>query len=228
MVTLQRPHTTVVLAMSADGKIADRQRSSPQFGSAQDKAHLEARVAEADAVLFGATTLKSGGTAMRVINPALIQHRQQEGKPAQPIQIVCTRTADLNPQLPFFRQPIPRWLLTTHWGATAWQTQPGFEQVLTFESASGEIDWPAALAHFRQVGIDELVVLGGGELVASLLALDLLDDFWLTVCPLLLGGSDAPTPVAGQGFLQAEAPHLELISAEPVGGEVYLHYRRQR
>ena len=35
-----RPHTTVVMAMSADGKIADVRRSPARFGSLADKAHL--------------------------------------------------------------------------------------------------------------------------------------------------------------------------------------------
>ena len=54
-----RPHTTVVLAMSADGKIADVKRSPARFGSAADKAHLEKQVAQVDAVLFGAGTLRA-------------------------------------------------------------------------------------------------------------------------------------------------------------------------
>ena len=32
----------VILAMTADGKIADRKRSPARFGSAADKAHLDA------------------------------------------------------------------------------------------------------------------------------------------------------------------------------------------
>ena len=46
-------HATVILAISADGKIADAVRSPARFGSANDKAHLEQQVAASDAVLFG-------------------------------------------------------------------------------------------------------------------------------------------------------------------------------
>jgi 5-amino-6-(5-phosphoribosylamino)uracil reductase len=63
-------------------------------------------------------------------------------------------------------------------------------------------------------------------LVASLLAADLIDEFWLTVCPLILGGITAPTPVDGAGFSAQLAKHLELLSVETIEQEVFLHYRR--
>jgi 5-amino-6-(5-phosphoribosylamino)uracil reductase len=132
----QRPRTTVVLAMSADGKISDTGRSHPTFGSKQDFDHLERQVAAADAVLAGSATLKAGGTAMRVVNPELIAQRLKAGKPEQPIQIVCTRTADLDPTLRFFQQPVPRYLLTTSQGAARWQGQVGFDRILAGEAVS--------------------------------------------------------------------------------------------
>lgn len=78
------------------------------------------------------------------------------------------------------------------------------------------------------LGVTRLAVLGGGELVASLVAGDLIDEFWLTVCPLILGGATAPTPVEGTGFYAALSPRLELLSVQTKDQEVFLHYRRQR
>ncbi len=217
----QRPQTTVVLAISADGKISDQWRSHPQFGSANDYAHLEQQVAAADGVLFGAATLRAGGTAMRVLQPELIAERVQAGKPSQPVQIVCSRIAKFDLQLPFFRQPVPRWLVTTQA-----EQHPGFDQVLAF-AANGEIDWRSAFEHMFQLGIKQLAVLGGGELIASLLHLGLIDELWLTVCPILLGGATAPTPISGEGFLESAAPRLQLLEVKPVEQEVFLHYRVQ-
>ncbi|MEG3976013.1 dihydrofolate reductase family protein, partial [Microcoleus sp. herbarium8] len=110
--TIDRPYTTVILAISADGKIADAARSPARFGSANDKAHLEQQVADSDAVLFGNGTLQAYGTAMRVISPELLKQRELHGKPPQPTQIVCSRSSKFDPNLRFFQQPVPRWLLT--------------------------------------------------------------------------------------------------------------------
>ncbi|OUL30335.1 RibD family protein [Nostoc sp. 106C] len=223
-----RPHTTVVLAMSADGKIADFRRSPARFGSKADKAHLEKQIAASDAVLFGAGTLRAYGTTLTVSHPTLLQRRTQEGKSTQPVHIVITQSANLNPEIHFFKQPIQRWLLTTRAGALSWQGCSEFEQILVFETPNGKIDTPAALKHLVSLHITRLAVLGGGELVASMLELDLIDELWLTVCPLILGGANAPTPTAGEGFLANLAPRLQLLEVNQVDQEVFLHYRLQR
>lgn len=223
-----RPRTTVILAMTADGKIADVKRSHPLFGSKHDLAHLERQVAAADGVIFGAGTLRAGGSAMRVTNPELIQQRESEGKKPQPIQILCTRSGKIETNLRFFSQPVPRWLVTSPQSAEAWQGKSAFERVIAFTGENGEIDWHITFAEFQKLGLNSLAVLGGGELIASLMAVDLIDEFWLTLCPVVLGGSEAPTPVAGEGFILDSAPKLTLLSADRIEDELFLHYRVKR
>ncbi|MBO0352218.1 RibD family protein [Phormidium pseudopriestleyi FRX01] len=223
-----RPLTTVILAMSADGKISDSVRSPILFGSPQDKTHLEQQVAAADAVITGAGTFRVKGTAMRILNPDLMAQREREGKPPQPVQIVASASGNLDRNIPFFQQPISRWLLTTPTGAEPWQNHPGFDKILATQTPSGSVDWHDALQQIANLGIKKLAILGGGNLVASLLAEDLIDELWLTICPLLLGGSAAPTPVDGSGFSTQTAPRLELLEVKTIDAEVFLHYRLRR
>lgn len=218
-----RPWMRVVLAMSADGKIGDVWRSPARFGSAADQRHLQEQVAACDATLFGANTLKAYGTALRVTAPDLLHQRQQQGKPAQPIQIVCSASGNLDRQLRFFQQSMPRWLLTTPSAAQCWQNGAFFDRILTH--SSNPIDWKTILPQFAADGISHLAVLGGGELIASLLVDGCVDELYLTVCPLLLGGQTAPTPVAGLGFPESLAPQLRLQSVRSLDQEVFLHYR---
>jgi 5-amino-6-(5-phosphoribosylamino)uracil reductase len=223
-----RPHTTVVLAMSADGKIADFQRSPARFGSPTDKTHLETQIAKADGILFGAGTLRAYGTTLRVTDPDLLQQRQRQGKPAQPAQIVCSKSAQFKSDYPFFTQPVPRWLLTTPTGATPWYKSSAFERILTVQLKESRLDWVSAMELLSDAGLRRVVIAGGGDLIASLLAVHAIDELWITVCPLLLGGSNAPSPVEGLGFLADVAPRLELLSSEAIAHEVFLHYRLKR
>ncbi len=224
-----RPYTTVVLAMSADGKIADKERSPARFSSSADKLHLEQQIAAVDAVLFGAGTLRAYGSTIRVSQPQLIQQRYQQLLPSQPVQIVVSPSGNIDRQLRFFQQPVPRYLLTTSQGAKSWQNSSKFDQIIVCEaSPKSKINWTDALEKILSMGLKRLAVLGGGEIVAAMLADDLVDELWLTVCPLLLGGDRAPTPVGGAGFTEALAPRLELLSAKVIASEVFLHYRRQQ
>lgn len=226
----KRPRTTVVLAMSLDGKIADVKRSPARFSSTADQTHLEQQIATADAILLGAGTLRTYGTTLSISHPQLLEQRAKQNLPPQPVQIVASLSAQIDPQIRFFRQPINRWLLTTTTGARKWKVGAEFERVLVSETpATIGIDWVSALRQLATLGIAHLVVLGGGELVASLIEDDLIDEFWLTICPLILGGADAPTPVEGTGFSPEElAPRLQLLSVETINQEIFVHYRRQR
>lgn len=231
---VDRPHATVILAISADGKIADAARSPARFGSANDKAHLEQQVANSDAVLFGNATLRAYGTTLRVTSPELLDRRQERGKPPQPVQIVCSLSRQFDPHWRFFQQPVPRWLLTGKGEGFPIQTPINspltsmFDRTLVAKTTGGKIDWIDAFGQLATLGIQRLAILGGGQLVASVLAAGLIDELWLTVCPLILGGADAPTPVEGKGFLADEAPKLELLAVKQVEAEVFLHYRVDR
>ncbi|MEC4803847.1 MAG: RibD family protein [Jaaginema sp. PMC 1079.18] len=217
-----RPHTIVILAMSLDGKIADRSRSPARFGSKRDRDRLEAQIAQADAVLFGAGTLRAYHTTLPITNPQLLIQRHQQGKPPQPIHIVCSASGNLDPDWRFFSQPLPRWLLTTPENAPRWQNSDGFAAIAT---ANLPFDWQTILKQLLSSGVQRLAILGGGQLISALLAQNLIDEWCLTLCPLLLGGENAPTPASGVGFLAQNAPSLRLISAETIENEIFLHYQ---
>jgi 5-amino-6-(5-phosphoribosylamino)uracil reductase len=68
-----------------------------------------------------------------------------------------------------------------------------------------------------------LLVEAGGELIFQILAANALDEMYVTLCPLVIGG-DTPSLTGGPGFLHAQMPRLRLLSAEVEEDEVFLHY----
>ncbi len=115
----------------------------------------------------------------------------RQGRGAQPVAVAVSRSGRLPSDLPFFSQPLERWLLQAP--PVPPGTPPaGFQHRLNLGS------WRQALARLGELGQRRLVVLGGARLAASLAAEDLLDELQLTVCPLLLGGP--------HGWLPARAP----------------------
>jgi len=220
--------TTAILAMTADGKIADYKRSAARFGSNNDKLHLERQISLVDGVIFGADTLRAYGTTLFVSDAKLIEERKKRSQLNQPVQIVVSASGNLNPTWRFFQQPVPRWLLTVPNGARLWREKTEFERILIIHGTkenNSAINWRSTFSQLQELGLNKLAVLGGGELVASLMTVDLIDELWLTVCPIIFGGNNAPTPVGGVGFLQSAGKKLKLLEVQRVEEELFLHYQ---
>jgi 5-amino-6-(5-phosphoribosylamino)uracil reductase len=226
---MPRPHVTLILAASADGKIAPACRGGAHFSSSQDKAHLEEQVALADAVLMGASTVRDYSTAFLVKQEALLAARRGRNQLPQPLTLVCSRSLNLDPNLPFFQQPLSRILLTGKSNPKADRRFAGLAEIWRCSSEASEpagVDFHQALARLFEQGVRHLAALGGGEVAAQLFALGLIDEWWLTLCPVVLGGTTSPSPVEGMGFVVGQnAPHLELLSCHSEADELYIHYR---
>ena len=145
-----RPKTTVILAMTADGKIADFQLNAARFCSNIDKNHLEEQISLVDGVIFGAGTLRAYGTTLTVKNPELLATRKQDNKHSQPINIVVSASGKIADNLRFFSQSVPHWLITTEEGTK--NDTSNFEKVLTFSpEETGKINLVAAFKHLKKI-----------------------------------------------------------------------------
>ncbi|MHC1577961.1 MAG: dihydrofolate reductase family protein [Candidatus Methanospirareceae archaeon] len=90
----------------------------------------------------------------------------------------------------------------------------------------GKVDLGKLLARLRQRGVERLLVEGGATLNWSLISQGLVDEIFVYVGNLILGGEDAPTLVDGAGFVAgAGVVKLELLSAERLGEGVLLKWR---
>ena len=238
-----------MLAVSLDGRLAPPEGGAAQIGGRGDRGVLEEALAWADGALIGAETLRRHGTTCLIHGRDLLQSRQQRGLAPQPHALVVSRSGRLPAELPFFRQPLQRWLLLASSSelspgapaaAVAALGQDGAGVVMELDhfdhpaSAGGFErllplpDWDRGLRALAAAGLQRLVVLGGAALAGSLLAEDRLDALQLTVAPLLLGGPHTwlapqwPLPVdLRRGWSLQEQRLLE-------GGEVMLSYRRCR
>jgi diaminohydroxyphosphoribosylaminopyrimidine deaminase / 5-amino-6-(5-phosphoribosylamino)uracil reductase len=75
-------------------------------------------------------------------------------------------------------------------------------------------------------GLHRILVEGGGEVHASVLAAGVADEAAVFIAPKLVGGRDAKTPVEGEGCeLMAEARGLKDVVVERMGEDVLLRGR---
>jgi 5-amino-6-(5-phosphoribosylamino)uracil reductase len=214
-----RPELRLVLAVSLDGRLAPADGGAAQLGGAGDRQVLEEALAWADAALVGAETLRRHGSTCLIHRPALVEDRRFQGRSPQPIAIAVSRSGRLSAALPFFRQPLERWLLQAAPLPPAAPAE-GFERHLPLKG------WGQALEALGGLGQRRLVVLGGAQLAGSLAAEDLLDELQLTVCPRLLGGAHGWLPAEARVAPQARAGWRLVEHRALPGDELLLRWRR--
>jgi len=217
-----RPEVRLVMAMTADGKIAPVQRTAPHFGEA-DAERFERVCAESDALVTGAGSLRAQGATRTIVRPHLTAWRAERGLPPNPLTCVVSRGGRLALDLPFFeRQSVPRAIATTDAHAAELASYYGSRADL-LGCGADEVAPERVLAHLAARGARRVALLGGGELNAAWFAADLVDTIELTLAPLLFGGASAPTPIDGLGL--AHARRLALEAHEVVDGCLFVTYR---
>ena len=77
-----------------------------------------------------------------------------------------------------------------------------------------KVNLERALATLKELGIDRLMVEGGGTLNFELMRLGLVDEVTAFVAPMIFGGESAPTMAAGSGLERSAAIPLQLIEVE--------------
>ncbi|TWB90360.1 5-amino-6-(5-phosphoribosylamino)uracil reductase [Synechococcus sp. Ace-Pa] len=208
----------MVLAVSLDGRLAPPSGGAAQLGGRGDRQVLEEALAWADGCLIGAGTLRQHGDTCLIHRPQLLEARLGSCRSPQPIAVVVSRQGLLDPCLPFFDQPLERWLLQAG-PLRASGVRAGFSRLLRLEA------WPESLEALQRLGLERLVLLGGAELASALLAEQLVDELQLTVCPVLLGGPHGWVPWAAS----IPPQNWDLLEQRPLGeGELLLRYRRVR
>lgn len=216
-------HVLVNAAMSADGKLSTRERRQVRISGERDFARVDRLRAEADAVMVGVGTVLADDPSLTVDDPDLVADREADGRSAQPARVVADSHARTPPDASILDDAAESFVLVT-------EAEPR-DHLLTLEEVgatlvvAGEerVDLPTALSELESHGIESLMVEGGGELIFSLFADELVDRLTVYVGPVVIGGRSAPTLADGDGFTD-DFPALDLQDVERVDAGVLLTY----
>lgn len=203
-------------AISLDGRINSRQRRAAFLGSARDHARMSRLRADADAILVGGATFRHWPHA------ALPDAADRSRLRGRPWNVVVSRRLTLPLDADFFSEPAVRPLLLSRADVVGTLSGPGVEHA-AWDGGGDDLPIGWILEQVERRGVQTLLVEAGGDLLFQFLAAGAIDEMYVTVCPLILGGK-APTLADGVGFDLVGAPRLGLRSAEVEGDEVFLHY----
>jgi len=89
-----------------------------------------------------------------------------------------------------------------------------------------ELDFEAAFGWLQKKwSVKKILCEGGGELNTALIRQNLIDEIYVTLCPLIFGGRNAPTLADGTGVTSLDqATKLRIKSVKRIGQELFLVY----
>jgi riboflavin-specific deaminase-like protein len=222
------PFVFLNVAMTADGKIAPASRHFEPFSSRRDRLLMYELRSYAEGVMSGARTLDLNPVKLGNGGEIYTQMRLQHGLADHPVRIVVSGRATIDPAAEVFKHRFSPIIVLACGAAPERRLQklrgPADEVAVFGEE---ELDFVQALDWLRKKwGIRSLLCEGGGEVNGALFAAGLVDELYLTLCPVIFGGRDAPTPADGHGVQNlAEATQLKLRRMKRVGDEFFLIYR---
>ena len=224
------PFVYINVAITADGKLAPANRVFVPFSSKRDQELLLELRARADAVMAGARTVDLGAISLGPGSSRFRQMRLEHGLAEYNLRVIVSGSANLDPKAEIFDHRFSPILVLTTNEASKRKVQR-LSRVADEVKGFGEteLDFVKALFWLREKWqVKSLLCEGGGELNEALLRHDLVDEIYVTICPLVFGGRDAPTMVDGRGVENlTDATRLRLKSLKRVGDELFLVYRVQ-
>ena len=213
--------------MTADGKIDTFERRGATISSQRDKERVDKLRAEADAVIVGGRTLLDENPKLTVKSAELRAEREARGLTPNPAKVGIVSVADLEPASDFLTAGPARIVIFTTQKTSKEKLEFLREQgVEVFVHDTDRVDLPQALHTLKEIGINRLMVEGGGTLNFELLRFGLVDELTAYIAPMVFGGESAPTMAAGPGLVRIAAIPLKLVNAEAwEDGGVLLKYK---
>lgn len=215
---MPRPHVTLKLATSLDGKIALANGMSEWITG--EKARAEGRKLRArhDAIAVGANTAL-------LDNPQLTT--RLAGK-ADPIRILFDSQLRLSPRsnLAMTAKTTPVWVVSGNTSGQAADTLREQGVRLFKTPANPQVDLETALQILHENGVTSLLVEGGGTLAASFFKLNAIDIIEWFRAPIILGG-DSRGSIGDLGLTDMNlAKKFNRIEIRDLGDDIHERYER--
>jgi 2,5-diamino-6-(ribosylamino)-4(3H)-pyrimidinone 5'-phosphate reductase len=214
---MKRPKIIINCAMSADGKIALPSRKQLRLSSDKDIERMYNLRNESDAVLVGIGTILSD-------DPKLTVKGKYVKNPKHPIRIILDSEC---------RTPVNA-LVVNDWAKTIIVSlkeckkkfNHNVEIINCKADKHGFIDLSELLEELFNRGIKTLMVEGGGTVIWSFLKQGLVDDFYVYMAPLIIGGEKTPTIAGGEGIKSLdEIISLKIVDISRLEPGVLFHYK---
>lgn len=213
-----RPRVILNAAMSLDGKIATSTGES-RLSSPEDLRRVHRLRVSVDGIMVGLRTIlvDDPRLTVRFHRARKLRRIILDSNARTPLDAYVIRTALETPTI----------IAVTSRAADGRTRALRNAGVTVLKCGSGPlVSLPILLRRLKQMGIESVLLEGGGQLNWSMLSKRLVDEISVAISPTILGGARAVTLVEGEGFESiGKAVELRLLSSKRYGRDLVLHYK---
>jgi len=221
-----RPFVFINSAMSADGKIASRERKQFRISDALDLDRVDDLRASSDAVMVGIGTIVSDNPSLTVKSEERKRLRREQGLDENPFRILVDSKARVPLTAEIFKKGEGKRIVAVSRSAPENRVENLRKHAEIIVAGEKHVDLKLLLIELKNRGIERLMVEGGATLNWGLISQGLVDEIYTFIGNMIIGGTKAPTLVDGEGFTSREkACELELLSMERLEGGALLRWR---
>jgi diaminohydroxyphosphoribosylaminopyrimidine deaminase/5-amino-6-(5-phosphoribosylamino)uracil reductase len=219
---MHRPHVTLKLATSLDGRIATATGESRWITGEASRAEVQKLRAAHDAVLVGSATVTAD-------DPELLARTTPPPK-RQPVRVVLDTEFSIPARGRLFDTLDRATLLVIGAadGDAARRAALEAAGARTAGVARGPLgtDAEAALGLMLEHGIERVLCEGGGHLAASLIAAEVVDRIEWFRAPIVLGAEGRSGVAALALSSLADAPQFKRVALRELGPDIWESYER--
>lgn len=190
---MKRPYIIILSEVTVDGKLTISKGVSSKeimkFMDEEANRYLHETRAKVDGIMVGAETIRTDNPYLTV--------RYVKGK--NPTRIIPTSTANIPLNSNILKKDAPTIIVTTE-SAPEENVKALSEFVEVVKIGKDKLDFIKMMDFLYSRGIHNLMVEGGSTLNWNLINLGLVDEIRIIHMPFIVGGTDTPTLVGGEGF----------------------------
>ncbi len=209
---------TLKLATSLDGRIATASGESRWITGEEARRAVHALRADHDAVLIGVETATADDPELTVRSACYTGR--------QPARVVLDSRQRLSPDCKLVRtaRQTPTYVVSIE-NSNNRLTDAGVK-VLTVKAVGERPDLKSALDALEAEGIASVLVEGGGQVAASFIRCELVDQIEWFRAPVVLGGEGRPAIGSLALTELAKAPRFRRVALDAVGDDLWERYER--
>jgi 2,5-diamino-6-(ribosylamino)-4(3H)-pyrimidinone 5'-phosphate reductase len=229
---IMRPCIVVNVAMSADGKLSTSERRQVKISGAEDFARVDQMKVGSDAVMVGIGTVLADDPSLTVKAAGARKERRNRGLDEHPVRVVVDSSARIPLTASVLTKGDGKRVVAVSKRADAKKIAALNNIATVIVAGDNEVDLPRVMDELGSMGIQRLMVEGGGTLIGALFRAGLVDECYSFIGNIIIGGKDAPTLADGIGCVkESDFTRLALVEAQQIDDGILLHWnvvRRER